>query len=91
MLNCGRSIPLTPPLFASARRLELDFDLSPQDAIVAASVLGDLQVQGAAPDSHAFLSRNSRDFSPMKARFAASGCRYIARFEHGMRFISTKV
>jgi predicted nucleic acid-binding protein len=91
MLVCGRSIPLTAPLFASALQLEDDFALSPQDAIVAASVLGDLRGRGAAADSHAFLSRNSNDFGPMKAEFAAAGCRYVSRFDHGLRFIHSKV
>lgn len=91
MLECGRSIPLTAPLFTAARQLEGQFDLSPQDAIVAASVLGDLQPQNAPPDSHCFLSRNSNDFNPMRADFLAVGRRYIPRFEHGLQFIRTKI
>jgi hypothetical protein len=91
MLQCGRSIPLTGVLFAAARKLEGHFDLSPQDAIVAASVLGDLRPQNAQPDSHAFLSRNSKDFNPMKGEFSALGCRYIPKFEHGLQFIRTKI
>jgi hypothetical protein len=91
MLNCGRSIALTATLFASARQFASQFDLSPQDAVVAASVLGDLLPQSAAADSHAFLSRNSNDFNPMKGQFGDLGCRYIAKFEHGLQFIRTKV
>jgi predicted nucleic acid-binding protein len=91
MLGCGRTIPLTTPLFASARRLEGEFDLSPQDAIVAASVLGDLQPLNAAQDSHAFLSRNSKDFNPMRAEFHALGCKYLPKFDDGLQFIRSKI
>ncbi len=91
MLHCGRSIALTRALFTSAQQLESRFDLSPQDAIVAASVFGDLSPQNAQPDSHVFLSRNSRDFNPMKTDFAALGCRYIPKFEHGVQFIRSKI
>jgi predicted nucleic acid-binding protein len=91
MLTCGRSIPLTAPLFASAQQIEGQYDLSPQDAIVAASVLGDLQQQNAPKDSHVFLSRNSKDFSPMKADFDAKGCRYIGKFDDGLKFIHSKI
>lgn len=90
ILKCGRSIALTGPLFAASRQLEGRFDLSPQDAIVAASVLDDLLRQSAQPDSHVFLSRNSNDFNPMKGEFAALGCRYIPKFERGLQFIRSK-
>lgn len=91
MLACGRSISLTGTLFTAAQQLEVQFDLSPQDAIIAASVIADLQVQKAAPDSHAFFSRNFNDFNSMKAQFSALGCRYISKFEHGLQFIRTKI
>lgn len=91
MLGCGRSVPLTALLFASARQMESQFDLSPQDAIVAASVLGDLQRQNAPPASHAFLSRNSKDFNPMKAEFDVLGCRYLAKFDAGLQFIHSRI
>ncbi|HEY8746892.1 MAG TPA: hypothetical protein VIM11_02880 [Tepidisphaeraceae bacterium] len=91
MLRSGRTISLTAPLFADAQRLEGLYALSPQDAIVGASVLGDLQAQKADPDSHAFLSRNSKDFNPMKAAFGAVGCRYLSKFRDGLQFIGSKI
>jgi len=91
MLHCGRTIPLTAALFASARQLEGQYDLSPQDAIVAASVLGDLQPLNAAPESHAFLSRNSKDFNPMRGDFSALGCQYLSKFRDGLQFIRSRI
>ncbi len=91
MLRCGRSIPLTVPLFSKAQQLESRFGLSAQDAIVASSVLGDLDPRKSAKDSHAFLSRNSKDFSSMKEEFSVLGCRYIPKFEHGLQFIRAKI
>jgi hypothetical protein len=91
MLRCGRGVPLTDALFTSARAMEGQYDLTPQDAIVAASVLGDLRPLNAAQDSHAFLSRNSKDFNPMRGEFAAMGCRYISKFSDGLQFIRARI
>lgn len=91
MLRHGHGIPITGPLFAEARRVERQYDLSPQDAIIAASVLADLQPRNAPPDAHAFLSRNSKDFNRMKAHFAALGCRYLSKFEDGLQFIRSMI
>lgn len=91
MLCCGRTIPVTAPLFASAQPLEGQYDLSPQDAIVAAFVVGDLQPQNAGQDSHAFLSRNWKDFNPMRADFGTLGCRYLSKFRDGLQFIRSKI
>jgi hypothetical protein len=90
MLACGRSIDLTALLFAVARKLEAQYDVSPQDAIVAASVLDDRQTKSHATDSHCFLSKNWKDFSPMKADFAAHGCRYVPKFDAALNFIRSK-
>jgi hypothetical protein len=70
---------------AEAGRVELVFPI-----FVAASVLGDLRPHNSAPDSHAFLSRNSKDFNAMKADFAALGCRYVPKFDDGLHFILSK-
>jgi len=91
MLQCGRTISLTAPLFTRAQQLEGQYDLSPQDAIVAASVLTDLQPLQAIQDTHVFLSKNANDFSPMKGEFGALGCRYIPRFRDGLQFIHAKI
>ena len=91
MLGTGRGIPITHTLFTSARTLEGRFDLTPQDAIVAASVLEDVRPLNAAKDSHVFLSRNSRDFYPMREEFAVLGCRYLSKFEDGLQFIRSNI
>jgi len=41
--------------------------------------------------SHAFLSRNSKDFNPMKAEFTSFGCRYLSKFDNGLKFIRSKI
>jgi hypothetical protein len=90
MLACGRSIPLTAARFAQARLLEADFDLSPQDGIVAACVLDDLRPLNAPPDAHLFLSRNSNDFKLMTPDFAALGCKYLPNFRTGAQWLAAK-
>ena len=87
----GRSIALTAARFAKSRALEAKYDLSPQDGIVAACVLDDLQPLAAAADSHLFLSLNSKAFRPMSAEFETLGCKYLSGFDRGLQWVQTKV
>jgi hypothetical protein len=92
MLKCGRSLPLTGPVFAAARQAESAFDLSPQDAIVLASVLEDLKSAPAAvPGEHCFVSRNSKDFAAARGNLTTLHCRYIAKFGDALSFITSKI
>ena len=87
MLHAGRSIPLTAPVFAAARAAEVQHTLSPQDAIVFASIIEDLDRSDSAVVVSCFLSKNSRDFRPTRAEFASRNCRYISKFSDGLAFV----
>lgn len=90
MLKCGRSLPLDAALHAQARQFEVQYALSPQDAIVASCVVGDLQPLSTPVDSHLLISTNSRDFGPIKAVFEGLGCKYLPKFNAAVQWIASK-
>ncbi len=68
-----------------------EHDLSPQDAIVYASVLSHLK--RTEPQTACFLNKNSKDFddpdiSEMLERYQ---CQMLSRFDHGYQFIINKI
>jgi predicted nucleic acid-binding protein len=83
ILKVGRAVPLTASIFAAARAAEMQFDLSPQDAIIYASVVEDLDSGGVNPPVSCFLSKNSKDFGVTRSEFAKRNCTYIAKFAAG--------
>lgn len=64
------------------------YDLAPQDAIIYAAVLVDLDRQPADPDK-CFVSRNWKDFGDpgIRAELRARNCQYEETFEGGLAFI----
>jgi predicted nucleic acid-binding protein len=86
MLRCGRSITLTSSVFSSARAAEVQYGLTPQDAIVFASIIEDLGSPGAASSPSCFLSKNSKDFWATRGEFASRQCRYMSKFSDGLKF-----
>jgi len=92
MLRAGRAIQLTGARFAEARTVEKRFGLSAQDAMVYASVLGDLKGQPREKPK-CFVSRNSRDFDDpaIVADLRSYGCRYIAKLSDALLYIRSEV
>ncbi|HZZ43383.1 MAG TPA: hypothetical protein VFE58_10640 [Tepidisphaeraceae bacterium] len=87
ILSIARRIDLTSPVFADARIHERELGLSPQDAIVYASILADLSITPAS-DEKCFVSRNAKDFDDpaITARLKTMNCRYISRFEDALAY-----
>ena len=90
MLRSGRSVPLSPAIFADARAAARRADLSPQDAIVFATVVSDLNANPGRGDA-CFASRNSKDFAPLKDELSELSCRYMARFADALAFIRSRI
>lgn len=94
MLNCGTPVHISATIFAAARRAELDFDMSPQDALVFASVIHHLDAvrvrTGEAP-SDCFVSRNSKDFSIAKGEFTTRGCEYKPTFSAALGYVKANI
>jgi hypothetical protein len=87
-------------LLAAARSVELDGDritlgvayqsrhgLSPQDSIIYASVISDLQTRPSA-ELKCFITRNSKDFDDpdIVAELGGYQCQLFFDFEDGLRY-----
>jgi hypothetical protein len=90
MLNCGTAIHISAALFVAARQAEVDFDMSPQDAIVYASIirhLDEIRIRAEGAPSDCFVSRNFKDFAVAKGEFEARRCEYKPRFAAALGYV----
>jgi predicted nucleic acid-binding protein len=90
-LGVGEIVALNVSILSAAVAHETTYDLSPQDAIVYASVVDHLQHD--LPEQACFLNRNSKDFdSPdIVDELRHLNCRMIPRFDQGYRFIQAQL
>ena len=88
VLSVGKSIEIGASEFMQALAYQKSFDLSPQDSIVYAAMIADLQQRPPA-EIKCFVSRNWKDFddSGIKFELATYKCRYISSFVQGLNFI----
>jgi predicted nucleic acid-binding protein len=91
LLNTGEIIALTANVLIQAASYESIYTLSPQDAIVYASVMNHLQLY--QPQQSCFLNRNFKDFDipDIVSELAQLNCTMIPRFDHGYRFIQSQL
>lgn len=83
-------MPLTAGILQFAAACQTPFDLTPQDAIVYASVMTHLREQ--TPSKCCLLNRNSKDFDNPNIvdEFAKFDCKMIPRFDQGLSYIQTR-
>lgn len=86
-LSVAEILPLDAEVLRSAARYKAEFELSPQDAIVYATIRARLDVDHDSPSC--FVSRNPRDFDDREIHrdLAALNCRYFSSFEIALRYI----
>ena len=91
IIAVSQVIPLTAAILTTAVQYEDSRGLGPQDAVVYASILSDLQDR--RPHQACFLNRNSRDFNGpnIVSELARFDCRSIWRFDHGLEFIKSQI
>ncbi len=89
LVNVAEIIPLTLDTIREAAMCEATYDLTPQDAIVFASVITHLRQNGSSPSC--FLNRNSKDFDnpDIVTELSKSGCKMIPRFDNGVAYIQS--
>jgi predicted nucleic acid-binding protein len=87
LLRISDVISLTNKILLSAATYEKSYDLTPQDALVYASVVAHLSAE--ISQQSCFLNRNSRDFDTPEIvnELAGYNCRTIPRFDDGERYI----
>jgi predicted nucleic acid-binding protein len=91
LFNIGEVIVLTADVLMEAASCETTYNLSPQDALVYASVVNHLR--SCQPQQACFLNRNSKDFdSPdIVDELNRFHCRMVSRFDHGYSFLQSQL
>ena len=91
LLKVGEIVALTADILIEAASYETIYDLTPQDALVYASVLDHLRRY--QPQQACFLNRNSKDFdSPdIVEELNQFNCRMIPRFDRGYSFLQSQL
>ncbi len=90
ILEFGEIIALTADILKEATECESNYDLTPQDALVYASVISHLR--SSKPQQACFLNRNSKDFDSPDIITALNqlNCRMIPSFTSGLDFIRSQ-
>lgn len=91
LIKTGEIVALTAEILSQAASGQTTYDLTPQDALVYASVLEHLRRY--QPQQACFLNRNSKDFdSPdIVNELNQFNCRMIPRFDHGYSFLQSQL
>ncbi len=87
ILASAELIPLDASVIEDAIVLEDSLQLSPQDAIVMASVLRHLEANGT--EASCFLNRNTKDFDnpDVVERLRNLDCKLLPRFDDGLGYL----
>lgn len=87
LLRICEVIPLTAQILIAAAGYESMYDLTPQDAIVYASVIQHLQQSGEL--ENCFLNKNTKDFDnpDIVEDLDRNHCKMLPRFDQGYDFI----
>ena len=91
LLNIAEIIPLTIDILREVATYESLYDLTPQDALVYASVI--VHLHQNHPPVSCFLNRNSKDFDnpDIVDELDRNDCKMIPRFDHGLGFIQARL
>lgn len=84
-------VPLDVSVITEAAAYESTLRLSPQDALVYASIMAHLRLN--LPTSSCFLNKNSKDFDvpDIVDELVVNNCKLIPRFDHGCSFILSQI
>lgn len=91
IFKVGEIIALDANILVEAATFEATYDLTPQDALIYASVVNHLQKY--KPPRACFLNRNSKDFdSPdIVDELKQLNCKMIPRFDRGYNFLKSQL
>lgn len=92
LIKIAHTIPLTSNILKSATQYQKVHDLSPQDAVVYASVLHHL-MQHQPEKTSCFLNKNSKDFDDpdIVETLVNYDCIMLSKFDAGYQFITNKM
>lgn len=85
--SIGEVLPLNLAVLQSSAECQNRFDLSPQDAVVYASIRARLEADHAA--TSCFVSRNPGDFDDPDLRqdLATLNCKYFSSFATALQYV----
>lgn len=91
IMRAAAIVPMDTNVYAASLLYKSRFGMSAQDAIVLASVIGDLR-QRDVTEEKCFVSRNARDFADpdIASELRAFNCRYISRFADAVAFVRSR-
>ncbi|MBP0031120.1 hypothetical protein [Roseofilum sp. Guam] len=91
LLQIAEIVALNASILTDAISDEIADDLTPQDALVYASIIRHLQQE--LREQACFLNQNSKDFdlSDIIDELRAFNCRMIPRFDQGYRFVLSTI
>jgi predicted nucleic acid-binding protein len=85
----GTVTPPDPAALARAYLIEQRVDLSPQDAVIYASVLQ--HIEGRAVDEKVFVTTNKDDFSVVENELAGLGCKLLFAFDAAEGYVRSRI
>jgi predicted nucleic acid-binding protein len=91
LIQISEIVSLNKTILNEAKTHQLQYSMSPQDAIVYASVLQHLGTSD--PGKKCFLNRNSKDFDDpdIVAVLKSNACKILFNFDAGFEYISSQV
>ena len=93
LLSLARTVELTKEVFEEALEFGSRFGLSPQDAVIYASVLSDLRKRPATPSRSIFVSRNYKDFEDpdIQRQLNRFKCRYVSSYAEAAQAVESGI
>jgi predicted nucleic acid-binding protein len=87
LIQTAAILPLDATVLSAATPYQAEYDLSPEDAIVYATVVAHLKTSPS--EASCFLNRNTRDFDDpdLVAELRRLGCKLLPRFDSGYQYI----
>ncbi len=91
LIGVAETVPLTSEILRSSAKHQKEHDLSPQDAVVYASVI--YHLKKSESETACFLNKNSKDFDDpdISETLEHYRCKMLSRFDHGFQFIINKL
>ncbi len=91
LIQTATILPLDAEILEAATPIQTEYALSPEDAIVYATVLSHLKDRPS--EQSCFLNRNTRDFDDpdLVAELRLHGCKMIPRFDSGYQYIKASL
>jgi predicted nucleic acid-binding protein len=92
LLQVGETIDITARIFDRSIRHQEELGLSPQDAIIYASIITNVK-QRSVEEEKVFMSRNWKDFDQEEIVEELQGfkCKFFSNFHNAMGYIQSKL